>query len=70
MHVCYFKVRWRGQGSRILGMDGRRLPLGNGVGGVKVMMREELCERIIEIRRVSDRAMAVVVFVFEEDVLR
>ena len=31
-------------------------------------MREELCEKLVEVRRVSVRVMAVVV-VFEEDVL-
>ena len=32
-------------------------------------MTEELCEKVVEVRRVSDRVMTVVV-VFEEDVLR
>ena len=30
---------------------------------------EELCEKVVEVRRVSDRVMTLVV-VFEEDVLR
>ena len=33
------------------------------------MVKEELCVRVVEVRRVSDRVMTVVV-VFEEDVLR
>ena len=33
-----------------------------------VMVKEELCEKVVEVRRVSDRVMTVVVF--EEDVLR
>ena len=33
------------------------------------MVKEELCEKVVEVRRVSDRVMAVVV-IFEEDVLR
>ena len=32
-------------------------------------MKEELCEKVVEVRRVSGRVMTVVV-VFEEDVLR
>ena len=32
-------------------------------------MKEELCEWVVEIRRVSDRVIAVVL-VFEDDVLR
>ena len=32
------------------------------------MVSEELCEKVVEVRRVSDREMTVVVF--EEDVLR
>ena len=31
------------------------------------MVKEELCEKLLEVRRVSDRVMTVV-FVFEEDV--
>ena len=33
-----------------------------------VMVKEELCEKVVEVRRISDRLMNVVVF--EEDVLR
>ena len=33
------------------------------------MVKEELCEKLLEVRMVSDRVMTVVV-VFEEDVLR
>ena len=33
------------------------------------MVKEELCEKVVEVRRVSDGVMTVVV-VFEEDVLR
>ena len=32
------------------------------------MVKEELCEKVLEVRRVSDRVMTVVVF--EEDVVR
>ena len=69
---CLQDVMWRGQGARMLGMKGWRYKLwwsGDGVGGVGVMVKVEMCERVVEVRRVSDRVMTVVV-VFEEDVLR
>ena len=53
-------------------MEGIRFNLswyGNGVGGVEVLAKGELCEEGVVVRRVSDRVMAVVL-VFEEDVLR
>ena len=70
---CLQDVRWRGLCSRILAMGGRRYKLwwfakGDWVGGVEVMVKEELCEKLVEIGRVSSGVMAVVL-VFEEDVL-
>ena len=55
-------------------MNGRRYKLwwsgkGNGVGGVGVIVKEELCEKVVEVRRLRDRVMTLLV-VFEEDVLR
>ena len=42
---------------------------GKGDGdGVGVMVKEELCDKVVEVRRVSRRVMNVVV-VFEADVL-
>ena len=54
-------------------MAGRRYKLWwsetvDGVGIVGVFVEEELCEKVVEIRRVSDNVMSVV-FVFNEDVL-
>ena len=70
---CLQKVRWRGQGARMLGMK-RIYKLcwsgkGDGVGSVGVMVKEEMCEKVVEVRRVSDRVITLVV-AFEEDVLR
>ena len=39
----------------------------DGVGGVRVMLKEEVCE-MVEVRRVSDIFM-VIVLVFEVDLL-
>ena len=67
---CLQEVRWRGQGTRMLVMNGWRYKLrwsgkGDGVG---VMVREKLCDKVVEVRRLSDRVKTVVVF--EENVLR
>ena len=71
---CLQEVRWRGQGAMMLGMKGRRYWLWwsgkrDGVGGVGVMVIKELCEKVLEVKRVSDRAVTAVV-VSEEEVVR
>ena len=69
---CLQEVRWRGQVARMMGMKGRIFRLWwcvDGVGGVRVMVKEELCRKVVEVRRVSDRVMSVIV-VFEGEVLR
>ena len=52
---CLLEVRWRGQGSRTLGMKGRGYKLwwsGKGiVGGMGVMVKEEMCEKAVEVRK-------------------
>ena len=73
--VCYLQeVRWREQGSRMLGMKGRIYKLWwsgkeDGVNGVGVLVKEELCEMVVEVRKVSDRVMTFVV-IFEDYVPR
>ena len=47
------EVRWRGQGARMLGMKGRRYKLWwygkcDAVGGVGVMVKDELCVKVVE----------------------
>ena len=68
------EVRFRGQGARSLGVKGRRYKLwwmGNedGTGGVGIMVKEEICDKVIEVRRRSDRVMTVVL-AFEEELVR
>ena len=51
-------VRQRGQCTRMMGMKGRRHNLcwpgkGDGIGVVRVMVKE-LCEKVVQVRRVSD----------------
>ena len=71
---CLQEVRWRGQGARLVGCRGRRYKLwwsGNndGIGGVGILVKEGLCEKVLEVRRKSDSVMAMVP-VFEEKVIR
>ena len=56
---CLQEVRWRGQGAQFMGVKGRRYKLwwsGNsdGTRGVAVLVKEELCEKVVEVRRKSD----------------
>ena len=49
----------------MLGMEGRRCNLwlsgkGDVVGGVGVMVKEVLCEKVVKVRRVSSRVIVVV----------
>ena len=41
----------------------------DGIRGVALLVKEELCEKVIEVRRKSGRLMAMVL-VFEEKVIR
>ena len=51
---CLQEVRWRGQGVWFFGKKDRRYKLwwsGNsdGTGGVAVLVKEELCEKVVEV---------------------
>ena len=50
----------------MLGMKGRRYKLwrsrkGDGVGSVGVMVKEELCKEVVEVRSLSNRVMTIAV---------
>ena len=71
---CIQEVRWRGMGSKFLGGLGRRFKLwwsGNEdkIGGVVILVREDLCMNVVEINRISDRVM-VAVIIFGKKVVR
>ena len=71
---CLQEVRWRGQGARFIGVKGRRDKLwwcGNDdkTGGVGILVTEELCENVVEVRRRCDRVMGIGL-VFGEEVVR
>ena len=59
---CWQEATRRAHAARMLGMKGRKYKLcisgkGDGVGGVGVMVKEELCETVVEIRRVCERML-------------
>ena len=61
---CLQEVRWRGKGTRFIGVKGRRYQLwwcenDDKTGGVEILIKEELCENVIDVRRRCDRVMAI-----------
>ena len=68
------EVRWRVCGVRVIGLQGRRYELwwsGNqeGCGGVGVLVRVELYNKVVDVRRVNDRVISPAI-VSEEEVVR
>ena len=71
---CLQEVRWRGEGARFFGVKGRRHKLwwcGNDdkIGDVGILVKEELCEKLVVVRRRCDRVMTIKL-VFEEEVVK
>ena len=71
---CLQEVRWKGEGARFFGVKGRRCKLwwcGNDVkiGGEGILVKEELCEKVVEVRRRCDRVMTIELMC-EEEVVR
>ena len=69
---CLQEERGRGQGARFIGIRGSRYKLwwsrnNDGIEGVGILVIEELCKKVVEVRRKSDRVMEIVL-VFEEEV--
>ncbi|ESO11454.1 hypothetical protein HELRODRAFT_183148 [Helobdella robusta] len=67
------EVRWKGEGTRFVGAKGGRYKLwwkgDDGTGGVGVMVKEELVEKVLEVRRRSN-GVIVVVMVFGKVIVR
>ena len=71
---CLLEVRWGVQSFRILRIDGRRYKFwwsgkDEGVGRMGVVVKVELYEKVVDVRIVGNKVMAVVL-IFEEGVLR
>ena len=61
---CLQEVRWRGCVARLIGLQGRKHKFwwsGNqeGYGEAGVLVKEELHDKVIEVRRVNDRVMSL-----------
>ncbi|ESN96615.1 hypothetical protein HELRODRAFT_163702 [Helobdella robusta] len=67
------EIRWKGEGTRFVGAKGGRYKLwwkgDDGTGGVGVMVRKELVEKVLEVRRRSN-GVIVVVMVFGKIIVR
>ena len=68
---CIQEVRWKGQGARFVGTLGRRYKLwwsGNDAGfrGVGILVKEEISGNVVEVRRKSDRVVAIVLTLGKE----
>ncbi|ESO01830.1 hypothetical protein HELRODRAFT_161001 [Helobdella robusta] len=67
------EIRWKGEGTRFVGAKGGRYKLwwkgDDGTRGVGVMVREELVEKVLEVRRRSN-GVIVVVMVFGKVIVR
>ena len=66
--VCAVQeTRWKGKAAKLVGAKGRRYKLwwkgDGGSGGVGVMMKEELAEKVLEVRRRSVRVIVVVMVI-------
>ena len=71
---CIQEVRWKGQGARFVGTLGRRYKQwwsGNdaGYGGVGILVKEKISGNVVEVKRKSDRVMAIVL-TFGREVMR
>lgn len=52
--VCRVQARWKGHSARFLGVKGGRYKLwwsrnGKGTGCVGVLVKEEICEKVVEV---------------------
>ncbi|ESN91059.1 hypothetical protein HELRODRAFT_182310 [Helobdella robusta] len=67
------EIRWKGEGTRFVGAKGGRYKLwwkgDDRTGGVGVIVREELVEKVLEVRRRSN-GVIVVVMVFGKVIVR
>ena len=62
---CIQEVRWKGQRACFVGTSGQShklWPSGNdaGFGGVKILVKEEIFGKVVEVGRKSDTIIAIV----------
>ena len=55
---CLQEVKWRGHLARKLWMNGRHKLCwsgkGDGISVVRAMVKEELCEKVVKVKKLSD----------------
>jgi hypothetical protein len=61
---CVQESRWKGEGARTIGPDQARYKFfwkgrQEGLGGVGILIAEEMADEVIEVKRLSDRVMYV-----------
>ena len=71
---CLHEVKRRGKGARFFGVNGRRYKLwwsGNDdkTGGVGILVKEELCKNVVNVRKRCDKVIAFGL-VFGEEVVK
>ena len=71
---CLLEVRWRGCGARLISLQGRKYKLWwsgsqEGNDGVGMWVKEELHDKVVEVRRVNNRVMSLSM-VYGQDVVR
>ena len=71
---CIQEVRWRGMGSKFVGSSDRRFKLWwssneDKIGGVGILIRKDLYMNVVEINRISDKVMLMVI-IFVKKVVR
>ena len=71
---CIQEVRWKCMSSKFVGSSGSRFKLWwssneDKIGGVGILVRDDLCMNVVEINRISDRVI-VVEIIFGKKVVR
>src|SRR6267154_2195756 len=61
---CFQETRWRGEGNRWFGEEGKRykffgMGCGEGLAGVGVLVVEKWVENVIEVKKLSERIMLI-----------
>ena len=61
---CIQEARWKGNGAKFIGAKGNRYKFlwsgGDGTHGVGILIAENLCDNMIEVRRIDERIISVV----------
>ena len=75
MYCSFQEARWKNESTRFHGVFGPRYKLwwsenSSGIAGVGILVKEELCEKVVDVRRKSDRVIVWLVLAFGKQVIR